>query len=231
MIPGTRLRRFDVKPGVRVATRPFARRTPDLRPKGPTVAVETAPHSALKSCARPVLDVLSDVNLPPAVRAALEAAPRLVVPSTREELYELALGPDGGPIFDVVYDVAGQPVKEADVTRCRNGIAVNFPEDYLRRRDPGCMHIADDLPTDKPRYRDAFGTEFAGVKTETLEWLATQELVVVPFKAGGPTYGYPSLAIVPANAAFFALTLVDLQGWVTFDEIGPFTPRSIIYVA
>ena len=59
---------------------------------------------------------------------------------------------------------------------------------------------------------------------------AGQDLVVVPFKAGGLSFGYPSLAIMPANAAFFALTLVDLQGWVTFEELGPYTPRSILYV-
>lgn len=175
--------------------------------------------------------VLGDINLPPAVRAALDAAPRVIVPATRDELYRLALGPEGGPVFDVVYDVDGEPVKEADVTRCNNGVAVNYPDDYMRRRDPDCMRIADDLPTDKPRYRDRMGAEFAPVKTETLDWLAGQELVVVPFKAGGPNYGYPSLAVIPVNAAFFALTLVDLQGWVTLDEIGPFTPRAILYVA
>ncbi len=174
---------------------------------------------------------LSEVTLPPAVRAALDASPRIIVPESRADLYALALGPAGGPVFTVEYDVDGTPVPEATVTRCRNGIAVNYPEDYLRRRDPDCMRIADDLPTDKPRYRDVFGAEFAPVKQKTLDWLGTQELVVVPFKAGGPAFGYPSLAIVPANAAFFALILVDLQGWVTFDEIGPFEPRSILYLA
>src|SRR5690606_11246398 len=84
---------------------------------------------------------------------------------------------------------------------------------------------------DKTRYRDRFGTDFAPVRQETLDWLGTQELVVVPFKAGGLTHGSPSLAVVPANSAFFALALVDLQGWVTFDELGSFTPRSILYVA
>ena len=174
---------------------------------------------------------LAAVALPDGVRAALEASPRLIVPESRAELYELALGPAGGPSFTVDYDVNGTAYAEATVTRCRNGIAVNYLEDYMRRRDPDCMRIADDLPTDKPRYRDVFGEAFAPVKADTLEWLGTQELVVVPFKAGGPVYGYPSLAIMPANAAFFALVLVDLQGWVTFDEIGPFTPRSILYVA
>ncbi|HEY0119802.1 MAG TPA: DUF4914 family protein [Cellulomonas sp.] len=174
---------------------------------------------------------LAEVNLPDAVRAALDASPRLIVPESRADLYALALGPAGGPEFTVEYDVDGTLVPEATVTRCRNGVAVNYPEDYMRRRDPDCMRIADDLPTDKPRYRDVFGEEFAPVKQKTLDWLGSQELVVVPFKAGGPTFGYPSLAIVPANAAFFALILVDLQGWVTFDEIGPFTPRSILYLA
>ena len=174
---------------------------------------------------------LGGLTLPAAVRATLDACQRIVVPSSRAELYQIALGPQGGPTFDVVYDVQGSPVKEADVVRCRNGIAVNFPDDYLRRRDPDCMRIADDLPTDKPRYADVFGESFAQTKAETIAWLGEQDLVVVPFRAGGLSFGYPSLAIVPANAAFFALTLVDLQGWVTFDELGPYTPRSILYLA
>lgn len=174
---------------------------------------------------------LAGVALAPEVRAAIEASPRVVIPTTRAELYQLALGPEGGPIFNVDYDANGRSITEAIITRCKNGIAVNYPEDYIRRRDPNCMHIADDRPTDKTRYRDAFGAEFAPVKHETLEWLGTQELVVVPFKAGGLTFGSPSLAIMPINSAFFALTLVDLQGWVTLDQIGPFSPRSILYVA
>ncbi|WP_250443971.1 DUF4914 family protein [Actinotalea sp. C106] len=190
--------------------------------------------------------VLATLDLPPAVRAALEASPRVVVPASREELYLLALGPDGGPTFAVEYEANGSTVREADVVRCKNGVAVNYPEDYMRRRDPDCMRIADDLPTDKPRYRDVFGSEFAPVKAETLAWLAEQEVVLVPFKAGGLRFGYPSVAIVPVNAAFFALALVDLQGWVTFDELAAetaaateatteepatWTPRSILYVA
>src|SRR5690606_16714962 len=171
-----------------------------------------------------------DVSLPSAVRAALEASPRVIIPTTRAELYELAVDCGGTPGV-VSYDVDGEEIVEASVVRGRNGIAVNYPEDYMRRRDPDCMRIADDLPTDKPRYRDVFGSEFAPTKQETFDWLAGQDLVVVPFRAGGPKLGYPSLAVVPANAAFFALVLVDLQGWTTVEEIGPFTPRSILYLA
>jgi hypothetical protein len=174
---------------------------------------------------------LDRIQLAPEVRAALDASPRLVMPETRDELYRLSLGPDGGPVFSVDYDANGTIVTEATVTRCRNGIAVNYPEDYMRRRDPRCMHIADDLPSDKTRYADAFGMPFAPVRQQTLDWLGTQELVVVPFKAGGLTYGSPSLAIMPLSAAFFALTLRDLSGWVTFEGLGDYAPRSIIYVA
>jgi len=179
-----------------------------------------------------VNQLLSTVILPAEVRAALESAPDVFVSTTRRDLLDRATGAGAPPTFDVVYDVQGRgPVKEADVVRCKNGIVVNYPEDYLRRRDPDCMRIADDLPTDKPRYRDTFGAEFAPVRQETLDWLASQELLVVPFRAGGLTYGTPSLAIVPANAAFFATALVDLQGFVDLSESEPFAPRSIIYVA
>ena len=174
---------------------------------------------------------LASVTLPDDVRAALDGARSLVIPSSRAELYQIALGPKGGPTFSVDYTVDGRPFTEATVVRCKNGIAVNYPEDYMRRRDPDCMRIGDDLPTDKPRFRDVYGKEFGSTRTQTLEWLAGQDLVVVPFKAGGLQYGDPSLAIVPANASFFTLALVDLQGWTTFEEIGPFEPRSILYVA
>lgn len=172
-----------------------------------------------------------NVALPAAVRAAIDSSPRVVVPQSRAELYSLALGPEGGPQFSVDYAAGETVITEATVTRCRNGIAVNYPEDYMRRRDPQCMVIADERPTDKTKYFDRFGESFDRVKADTLTWLGQQELVVVPFKAGGPRFGSPSLAIVPLNSAFFALALVDLQGWVTFDEIGEFTPRSILYVA
>ncbi|SNS66516.1 protein of unknown function [Micrococcales bacterium KH10] len=178
------------------------------------------------------MDLLDQVVLPPDVAAALAACQSITIPATRQELYELTLGSPDADQFDVVYDVPGQgPIKEADVVRCTNGIAVNYPEDYIRRRDPDCMRIADDLPTDKPRYKDRHGSDFAPVKAETLEWLSQQELIVVPFKAGSLRFGYPSLAIIPKNSAFFALALVDLQGFVTFDELPQFSPRAIMYLA
>ena len=106
------------------------------------------------------ISVLDVVHLAPEVRAAIEASPRVYLPNHRDELYRLSLGLQDDPVFTVAYEANGATVTEATVTRCRNGIAVNYPEDYIRRRDPRCMHIADDRPTDKTRYRDAFGSEF-----------------------------------------------------------------------
>jgi len=174
---------------------------------------------------------LAALDLPPYLVDCLENAKSITIPETREELYELSLGPNGGNVFNVAFDVPGHGyIKEADVVRCKNGLSVNYVEDYLRRRDPDCMRIGDDLPSDKPRFKDDYGP-FAIVKKETLDWLKNQDLIVVPFKAGGLVYGYPSLAVVPKNCGFFALALVDLQGFCTFEELGAFKPRSILYLA
>lgn len=157
-------------------------------------------------------DLLKKVHLPADLAAALEACNSITIPATRRDLYELSLGAPGVDRFDVEYEVPGKGlVKEADVVRCTNGIAVNYPEDYIRRRDPDCMRIADNLPSDKPRFKDRHGEEFAQTKAETLAWLSEQELLVVPFKAGSLRFGYASLAVMPRNAAFFATALVDLQ--------------------
>jgi hypothetical protein len=174
---------------------------------------------------------LEALTLPADVAACLAAAPSILIPTSRAELWELSLGPDGADTFDITFDVPGRGlVKEGDVVRCRNGISVNYPDDYIRRRDPDCMRIGDSLPSDKPRFAPQYGP-FAPVKAETFGWLAAQDLIVMPFKAGALTFGSPSLAVIPRNCGFFATALADLQGFVTFDELGPFTPRAILYLA
>ena len=159
--------------------------------------------------------------------------PDVVLPRTREELFELALGGEGADQFEVAYDVPGHGrITEATVTRCRNGIAVNYTDPYMRRRDPDCMVIGDEGVTDKEQFVTRFGTEFLPVRQEVLAWLAGQELLAYAFTAGLPRLGYGALVIAPKNAAFFALGLVDLQGMISPEEIpDDFTPRSIVYVA
>ena len=158
--------------------------------------------------------------------------PDAVAPQTRQELLDLTFGGDDSDSYEVSYDVPGQGrVVEAVVTRCRNGVAVNYTDAYMRRRDPDSMAIGDEELTDKERFADRFGMEFAPVRTQMLDWLAQQPLVVVPFSAGMTNLGYEALLIAPRNAAFFATALADLQGMLTLEEVpDTFSPRAIIYV-
>jgi hypothetical protein len=158
---------------------------------------------------------------------------KVIIPKTREELLALTFGSDANNNFEVKYDVEGKgSVLEATVTRCKNGAVVNYPEDYMRRRDPDCMLVGDELGTDKPRYDDVYKGDFEPLRKETFDWLQNQELIVVPFMSGGMDFGYPSILIAPINAAFFATAIADLQGFVNIDEYkGDFVPKAIVYLA
>lgn len=173
------------------------------------------------------------LRLPREVEQTLAAAPDVLIPDGRAQLLALALGETDAERFAVAYDVPGRGrVVEAEVVRCRNGVGVNYAEPYMRRRDPDCMVVADDAPTDKPRYADRFGQPFTKLRGEVLAWLAQQRLIALPFRSGHEKLGYDSLLIAPRNAAFFAAALADLQGMVPADEVPDnFTPRAIIYVA
>ena len=173
------------------------------------------------------------MQLPKEITALLSAAPYVGVPETRTELLELAAGRDGVDEFEVAYKVPNHGrVVEATVTRCRNGISVNYPDPYMRRRDPESLVIADELPSDKTRFADRYDAPFSPLRSEIIDWLSQQDLVVVPFKAGGLEHGYPACMIAPVNAAFFAVAMADLQGMIPASEIDEnFQPRAIVYVA
>lgn len=171
--------------------------------------------------------------LPEDLKETLKKSSCLCFPETKQDLLEMCFGPTHSSRYDVTYPIEGRGlVKEAEVVRCKNGPVVNFMEDYMRRRDPDCMRIGDKLPSDKPSFADTYGYEFATLRQETMDWLAAQKLIVLPFRAGGKYYGYDSLMICPMNAAFFALSLANMQGFVSiFDIPQEYKPRSIIYVA
>ncbi|ERP30729.1 DUF4914 family protein [Chitinivibrio alkaliphilus] len=180
--------------------------------------------------------MIPNVTLPADVLSLLEKAPSVITPSTRAELLELALGGAGSSGMTVSYDVPGKgTVDEAWTEKRSNGIAVNYFEPYMRRRDPECMVIGDDLPTDKTTYSDRFGTSFAGTREETLQWLETQDLCVTAFYLGKPfSEGkqYGGILIAPKNAGFFIGGLADLQGLVPLDDIDEnFVVRSVMFVA
>ena len=171
--------------------------------------------------------------LPEDLREALGKCRSIAYIETQDELDELVFGPTHTSQYDVVYNIDGKgTVKEAEVIRCKNGALVNFMEDYMRRRDPNSMVISDGKPTDKPRFKERFGYDFSSLRQETLDWFSTQRVIMLPFKAGDPDNGYDSLMICPANAAFFALALANMQGFVSIADIPDgYTPRAIIYVA
>jgi len=171
---------------------------------------------------------------PPAEAAALLArCPQLSIASTTAELVDLACGGPGSNFFEVAYDVPDRGrVVEVTVARVRNGVAANYTEAYMRRRDPDCMVIGDALPTDKDTFQGRFGTDFDPLRTTTLEWLQGQPLAMFGFHAGGAGVGMDALVIAPANAGFFALGLAMLQGIIPENQIpAGFLPRAVIYVA
>ncbi len=171
--------------------------------------------------------------LPEELRDILTSV-EVVLPESREHLLELAYLESDEDHVEVAYEVPGKGrVVEATVTRCRNGAAVNYPEPYMRRRDPEAMVIADKNPTDKPRWNDRFDGEFEPLRTETFEWFKKQgRLIVLPFMSGDKKKGYPTLLVAPDNAGFFVAGLADLQGFFPAEEIpAAFAPRAVIYLA
>ncbi len=174
----------------------------------------------------------AELELPQAVREVLSAAPQLQTPETRQDLLDWALGRPSGTTdwaqgnrddhgqYEAIFTAPGVGrIVEAVITKARNGVAINYPDPAMRRRDPEAMVIGDNLPTDKPTYQKRFGHSFEKTRAETLDWLKTQELVVMPFYAGTDALGYGSLLIVPRQAAFFAAALADLQGMIPRSQV------------
>jgi hypothetical protein len=173
------------------------------------------------------------MNLPEYVMDILVQSKGVVIPKTREDLLTLAMGNSENTEFDIEYEVKGKgKVLEATAVKCKNGVVVNYTDDYMRRRDPDCLLIADQKPTDKPRYEEIYHSGFETLRTETFDWLKQQELIFFPFKSGGLEYGYDSILIAPLNAGFFAAGLADLQGFLNIDEISSdFKPRAVVFLA
>ncbi len=173
------------------------------------------------------------VSLPENVKILLEKCPKFTIFNTVEELALASVGGEGQKTFDVNYEIPGKGLyTEAIVHRVNNGISANYTDPYMRRRDPDTMAISDNLPTDKVRFKDKFGYEFDSLKTETFDWLENQELSVFLYFAGREKIGVGGIAVVPANAGFFAMGLAMLQQMVAVDDLyDGFEIESVIYVA
>lgn len=170
--------------------------------------------------------------IPDEVKEILISSPEVTVLKNRQEILSLAVGGDND-FFEVAYDIEGRGrIVEATVARCKNGLAINYTEKYMRRRDPDCMVIGDNEETDKTYFRDLFNKPFDEIRLHTFEWLKKQKLAILPIMVGGKETGYYGLLIAPDNTGFFIGGLADLQGIVLPEEIPTdFQPRTIIYLA
>src|SRR5690554_2794441 len=173
------------------------------------------------------------IHLPDNVLSVLKNCKSLTVFNTTEALADAATNGKENSEYHVKYEVPGKgEVTEVIVHRVRNGISANYTDPYMRRRDPGTMTIADDLPTDKKRFNDKYGYDFSTLQEETYEWLKQQDLACFFYFAGREGIGSMGIAIAPANAAFFAMGLSMLQEIVAVDDLKPNTEiNSAIFVA
>lgn len=181
-----------------------------------------------------VSEILAILDLPEEIRSLISNAKSCHYASDRATLFDLAMGQSALDEFKVFYDVNGLPVHEATVTRCKNGLAVNYVDPYMRRRDPDCMLIGDARPTDKPRYSEIYNQSFEGLRNESLEWLTGQDLVLTAFTLGAlpMEMGYGGLLIAPANAGFFIGGLADLQGIIDLNTVkGKFPVHTTVFLA
>ena len=171
-------------------------------------------------------------KLPRDLADILRACPAWTVARSVDDLVALSVRDADHGVHVVAYDVPGRGrVAEVEVCRTRNGVSANYLEAYMRRRDPDCMCIADDQPTDKPRFAERYGYAFDVLRAETLAWLKTQPLALFVFQAGGFA-DHLQVAVLPANAGFFALGLALLQGILAPEAVPPTAEiRGAIYVA
>lgn len=173
------------------------------------------------------------MSLPIDILELLEGAKSVTLFNTVQELADAAAGSPDNLSYEVEYDIPGKgPYVEAIVHRVKNGISANYTEKYMRRRDPDTMVIADDLPSDKILFKDKYGMEFSGVRTETMEWLKEQDLAIFFYFAGKEGIGAGGMAIAPINAGFFCMGLAMLQQMLHVDHLPDgFNVDSVIYVA
>lgn len=165
------------------------------------------------------------------VRALLSSSPQVIIAEDRDELFDMAVG--GKEVFDVSYELeGGKKVKEAYVIKCKNGLAINYYEKKMRRRDPDCLLIGDSQETDKQRFKDVYNEDFSSLRQETFEWLKKQRLLLAGINVGGKDTELTGIIIAPENTGFFVGGICDLQGMIPLTQVDDnFSPDTIIYLA
>lgn len=171
---------------------------------------------------RDLIRLLEDkkIKLPEHIQLLLQSCKTLTVFDTSHDLAIAATNGEENNSYEVKYDVPEKgEFTEAIVHRVKNGISANYTEAYMRRRDPDTMVIADNKPSDKKRFTDKYGYSFESLQVETIEWMKQQDLSVFFYFAGRAGIGSLGIAVVPSNAAFFAMGLSMLQEIVPVDQL------------
>jgi len=179
------------------------------------------------------LSLSSTFSVPDELARVFDRA-EIIIPESRQHLLDITFFESDADSVEVSYPLPdGSEYVEVTVARCKNGAAVNFTDPYMRRRDPEAMVIADEKPTNKTRFADRFGEPFDRTRSDTFEWLAAQDrLVVLPFMSGDAKRGYPTILVAPYNTGFFIAGLADLQGFIPKAKLpAKFTPSAILYLA
>ena len=173
------------------------------------------------------------VGLPNDAMITLSGCKSFKVFDNVNQLAVAAAGGEDSNYFEVNYTLPNNKnVTEAIVHRVTNGVSANYTEAYMRRRDPDTMLIGDDLPSDKDLFINKYGYSFDQLRKETIDWLQSQDLAVFFYFAGRNNVGSGGIAIVPANAGFFAMGLAMLQQIIPIEELPEgFSIDSAIYVA
>lgn len=177
--------------------------------------------------------IWSNWQIPEELKNLLNNKSDIKIPETRNEIFDMAIGGKNSNYFEVAYDVEGKGrIVEANVNRCKNGLSINYTEEYMRRRDPDCLVIGDDEETDKTHFSTLFNCSFEEIRDKTFKWLSTQPIAIIAIRIGGKETGYNGLLIAPDNAGFFMGGLADLQGLIPPSEIPhDLNPQAIIYLA
>ncbi|MBD3272653.1 MAG: DUF4914 family protein [Elusimicrobia bacterium] len=165
------------------------------------------------------------------VKSILDNSPQVIIAEDRNQLFRMAVG--GKDTFEVAYELDdGTTVQEVNVTRCKNGLAINYYEKEMRRRDPECLLIGDSQETDKQRFHDIYHEDFSSLRQKTFAWLKKQKLLVAGIYVGGKDTGLTGLIIAPDNTGFFVGGICDLQGMIPLSLVkDDFSPDTIIYLA
>jgi hypothetical protein len=180
------------------------------------------------------MSVLERIKMPADAEALLESCRSYKIFNTTNELAVASLGGSSDKCFEVKYMVEGKgEVTEVIVHKVTNGISANYTETYMRRRDPDTLVVADDKPSDKPKFSDRFGYEFPSLRKDSFSWMADQDLAAFFFQIGPADFGYYGMAVAPANAAFFCMGLSLLQRIVHVDDLPKETDfiKTVVYLA